>query len=74
MKEITEKTLIPISFIAVAAGAIFWLTSLYSEVKANAKELAQITAQQVDYVSTVQMIDRRLSRIEGKIGIPTKEE
>lgn len=60
--RITGDTLVPISVLVIIAGGIFWLSAMHSQVQANSKILE-------GYTATVQNIDKRLSRIEGKLGV-----
>lgn len=78
MKVIDEKTVVPISFIIILASGIFWLTSLYSEVKANQAEIKQLRSikqtqskmfqeQIVLLNQQLTSINTRLSKIEGRL-------
>lgn len=69
LKKISEDTLIPLSFIVVLSGGVFWITSMYSEVKANTQSIQELKETNEAYIRTVQSIDSRLSRIEGKLGV-----
>ena len=69
LKKLSEDTLIPVSFMVVLAGGIFWLSSMYSEVKANTTSVDELKKTNEAYMKTVQSIDTRLSRIEGKLGV-----
>lgn len=62
LERITSDTLVPVSVLAVLAGGVFWLSAMYSQVQANSKSLET-------YNATVGNIDKRLSRIEGKLGV-----
>lgn len=64
---ITEGTLVPLSLVAIVAGGIFWLSTLYAEVKANTDGLSRIEERSDKYLTTVEDINKRLSRIEGKL-------
>jgi len=67
--KITESTLIPLSLLAVLAGGIFWLSTLYAEVRTNSAAVAEMKMTQADGYKSLQSIDQRLSRIEGKLGL-----
>jgi hypothetical protein len=70
LKIITENTAVSLSVLAVAVGGIFWITSLYFETHANSEEIKQLKEE----IKVINRIDRRLSRIEYKLGIESKNE
>ena len=69
-KRITEQTLVPISLVIVILGVAVWVSTIKSDTKANADDIERIEKEQKEYVRTVRRIDERLSRIEGKVGVP----
>jgi hypothetical protein len=73
MKEITEKTLIPISLVVVIIGGVAWFTSLYSKAASLETSLDDVKRTQESYIQYMQRIDHRLSRIEGKLGVGPKD-
>lgn len=42
MSKITEKTLIPLSLLAIIIGGVIWLTTMYSQGTANAESIRDI--------------------------------
>lgn len=69
MRSITERTMLPLSLIISLGGGIAWFTSLYSLSESNSERIAELTKKQEYYLQFIQTIDRRLSRIEGKLGV-----
>ena len=64
---ISEKTLLPLSFVIVLFGAVFWVSSLSFQVSANA---SNIRGQERDLKTAIELlhnIDKRLIRIETKL-------
>lgn len=71
--KITETTLLPISLVLTIIGGVFWLTMIYSQTEANAKEISKIKDDGREIISKIDekqtlMLDR-LSRIEGRLEI-----
>ncbi len=62
LAKLTEKTLVPVSLVIVLLGGMAWLTNVYSVASEAAKNADAA-------LKAAQSIDRRLSRIEGKLGI-----
>lgn len=63
--------LVPLSVVGVVAGGIMWLTSLHANVSDTAERMdhmdtASLTMQTKIY-DELKELNRRLSRIEGKI-------
>ena len=56
MKEITEKTLLPLSLVITLSGGIFWLTKQYIQTEANAETLNKVASKQDQYVEDIQAI------------------
>lgn len=71
---LNEKTLIPLSLVVTFMGAIIWLTTVFAQVRTNGEKLREVKDNQRVYIDTVQQIDRRLSNIEGRLGIKSKED
>lgn len=71
---LNEKTLVPISLVIVLGGGIFWLSTVFAQVRHNGVKINEINNDQKVYLQTVQQIDRRLSNIEGRLGIESKED
>ena len=65
MNKLTAETMVPISIIAVLAGGIFWLSVMYADLS---HATSQIDSLKTD-MERINVIDTRLSRIEGKIDI-----
>jgi hypothetical protein len=77
-QKLTTDTMIPISIFGVLAGGIFWLSVMYentshatSEIEVIKKQIADVNKSRASYRSKLwenqRQIDRRLSKIEGKI-------
>ncbi len=64
---IDEKTKITVGFFLVLIGGIYWITSLFFEVKANSREINSMKEDQKDEVKILQDIHVRVIRIEEKI-------
>lgn len=84
MDKITEKTLIPIASLWVLLGGVFTLALVYASLKIEIQEARSDAASallivgetkqiQKDYTDSVQSIDRRLSRMEGHMGLKGEE-
>lgn len=69
MKSIDEKTLIPLGLVISIIGAILWLSSIYFETKSAADEIKSLKEENRELYRVFNTIDKRLSRIEGKLGI-----
>lgn len=67
VRQISEKTVVPITFMAVIVAGSFWLQSVYSEAKAAHDEASECTRD-------FKKIDERLSRIEGKLEVITNDQ
>jgi len=72
--KISEETLLPISLVIVLVGGVFWLSSAYSQITANAADIADIKDERVELTTVISRIDRRLSRIEGRLKIKGRED
>lgn len=74
---ITEKTPVTLGLVGgsavVLVGAILWLTTVFAQVRHNGSEISELKDDVKTYLNTVQTIDRRLSRIEGKLDIQPKK-
>lgn len=84
MDKITEKTLIPIASLWVLLGGVFTLALVYASLKIDIQEAKSDAASaltmvsetkeiQKEYTTSVQSIDRRLSRMEGHMGLKGEE-
>lgn len=69
MKTFTEGTFIPVSLVIVAMGGMMWLTTLYAKTEANALTLTKIEQKQDAYNQSMELIIRKLTRIEGKLNL-----
>jgi len=67
MAKITEKTLIPVSIVAVLIAGVFWLGALMAEVKSNSKALEENKLIKLRIFQKLNDISQRLSRIEGML-------
>ena len=64
LKEITERTLIPISFLVIFTGFVFWLTSVFNTVEAHTKQLQEIQVEQVKRADRMEEVLTRLVVLE----------
>ena len=68
--KVTEETLIPIGLAVLAiGGGTVWLTTIHNKTEVNTRAIAEISAKQESSNDLLKSIDRRLSRIEGKLDI-----
>jgi hypothetical protein len=67
MRQITEKTLLPLSLVIVLLSLAVWLSDLSSRANATSKVLDA-------HLEAVYKIDRRLARIEGRLKISEAEK
>lgn len=71
LSAITENTLLPLSLVFVLIGGIAWLTNLNAQTLENSRNIQELLRKQEEYNTTLARIDRRLSHIEGKMGVQT---
>ncbi len=64
---IDEKTRITIGFLIILIGGIYWITSIFFELKANSKEIESMKTDQRAEVQILNDIHVRVIRIEEKI-------
>lgn len=67
--KITASTFIPMSSLVVFAVALLWIYSIKAQGDSNSRQIATLESQQEKHDEVVQSIDRRLSRIEGAVGV-----
>lgn len=74
--SLTEKSTISFSIgvLVILVGAVAWLTRLDARMGFSEANATANAAQQVDSTRLLQRIDRRLSRIEGKLGVRARDE
>lgn len=65
MNEITERTRLPLSLIILILSLAFGVGAAWSQI-------ADLKMKQDTYTSIVLNIDRRLSNIEGKLGVKSE--
>ena len=68
-QEINEKTRIPLSLVLTICLGVAWLVRLESRVNVDSKQIEDTASLQKKHLETVQSINTRLSRIEGKLRI-----
>lgn len=71
--NISEKTTVSLSLVVVLIGGIAWLTNVAWRVSSVEAAAAGINQQQQTISKSLQRIDRRLSRIEGKLGVQSRD-
>lgn len=69
---ITSKTMVPISLVVSLIGGGGWLTKVHSTVEKNAEKIEELVEERKDSISILRDINKRLSRIEGKLGVTTE--
>lgn len=73
INQITDTTLIPLSFLTVIVGGVFWFTTMYNQTQASAREIEKIQEKQAkiesDYQASQLLIIDKLARIEGRLEI-----
>ena len=62
---ISEKTAVSLGLVIVLAGGIVWLSTVFAQVRHNGEQISELK----EHAKVVESIDRRLSRIEGKLNI-----
>lgn len=71
LTRLTENTFVPLSFILVIVGGVFWLTMLYAESSANAKGLENLQVKYQDLEKAIAsqnaVVLDRLGKIEGRL-------
>jgi len=70
VQAITSKTMVPLSLVISLIGGGGWLTTVHSTVQKNNSDIQDIKAEKKDEMNILRDINKRLSRIEGKLGIP----
>lgn len=73
MKEITEKTLIPISLMITIVLVAIWVSEVKSSADSSKADIQELKLEQRDRNKTLRSIDERLSRIEGRLGVKKDE-
>lgn len=74
MKSKALSVVVPISSVVSLLGGIIWLTMAFAQIKENGNRIADLKKSKDVYNETVQKIDRRLSRIEGRLNITPRED
>lgn len=67
--KFSEETLMPVGFVLVIMGALYFTAQMFYQVEVNAKNIDKLEEKQDRYEEAVNRIDRRLSRIEGALEI-----
>ena len=74
MKEITERTFIPISLVITLLGGVVWLTTLNAKTDVNLDSFGRVEKKQDAYFlelkevrKEMQETNSRLSRLEGML-------
>lgn len=53
MKEITEKTLLPISLVVIVGGFIYWAAQLDAEVRAHSGRIDKLQVHSEAYMNSM---------------------
>lgn len=71
MKEITEKTLVPISMVAMVVSCVFFITGIYHSTNTNASEIDKtnelVERMAVKGTASNRRIYDRLNHIDGDL-------
>ena len=69
--KITSSTMIPISVMAVIGGAAFWFSTIFVNLQSAEGDIISLKRRQEEFrnliLASQSSIDRRLSKIEGKV-------
>jgi hypothetical protein len=71
---ISEKTLLPISLLGLVISAAIFVDRASAKAEAALEKAQEATQQNTEYVKTLNLINTRLSRIEGRLGINPQGE
>jgi predicted RND superfamily exporter protein len=64
LKKITEQTLVPISLVILLFGGVFWLTTMYSSLSTNTKDIFEMKANiKEDKKDTQEKFDKILNEL-----------
>lgn len=70
MEKLSEKTWVPVSFVMILGGGVFWLSSLYSQTQANAESVSEIKIEQKDQrkeiIERLNILDLKIDRLLGQ--------
>ena len=70
--KITSKTLIPISFVITIVGGAVWLTTIFANVRANAKVIEDIKVKQEKVEKKIneerRALQENLTKMQTKLG------
>jgi len=66
---INDKTAVSLSVVAVLISGIVWLSTVFAQVRHNGRDIDELKVKTTRSVEVMESIDRRLSRIEGKLNI-----
>lgn len=69
VKQITERTAIPISLVVIVIGVAIWGVRLEGKVTAQEQNITSYERMFEKILDAQLQIDRRLARIEGKLGV-----
>lgn len=70
MRSVTpDNLLLLVTALPVLVGAILWLGSVQTQGASNVKSLEAVVLKQDKYTEVLIQIDKRLTRIEGKLGV-----
>lgn len=67
MKEITERTLVPLSLVITLVGGVSWLTTIHAQGQANAEVLVEVKNKQDKYEENLKAILNQLAEIKGEL-------
>lgn len=81
MTNIGEKTKIPIVwaafalafFITTGSGGIAWLTTMHSDLAQAKQDIVDGKSRDAEIMKTERRLERRLIKIEIKMGIPVED-
>ena len=67
MNTITDKTRVSVALVLTLLGGMFWLTSVYAEVKTNSTKLLEYQSEQSRITEKTQLILQKMAVIEEKL-------
>lgn len=67
--KITKDTLVPIGLVLTLLAGVAYIAGLHSKVEAQGNEILALQIERREYQRTVEEINTRLARIEGKLGV-----
>lgn len=67
VNKITDSTLVPIGIVAVIAGCMFWISALYWNTMANAKNIEELKADKAQLQKDISEIKLGVSELKQSV-------